>query len=135
MATKFRSKPDELMAINDCIKKIKYFNEYDKIGVVTRLINESSFLTSAEKDNFRSELDEYPKFYNETANRRMIEESEKKLKEWEDFKKKRGVFNEAKERYKSLSIFKKIKYFSQRPSTIKSADLSMQELNNLYRGR
>ena len=135
MTTKFRSKPEELMAIKDCIRKIKYFNEYDKIEIAMRLINESRFLTSAEKDIYRSELDEYIKFNRETINRRMIEESEKKQKEWDDWKKKRAVFSDAKERYKSLSVFKKIKYFRQRPSAIKSEDLSIQELNNLYRRR
>ena len=108
---------------------------YDKIEIAMRLINESRFLTSAEKDIYRSELDEYIKFNRETINRRMIEESEKKQKEWDDWKKKRAVFSDAKERYKSLSVFKKIKYFRQRPSAIKSEDLSIQELNNLYRRR
>ena len=129
-----RRKVDEIDRIRSYISAIKRYNDFDAISKAEKVIRDSEYLSDYEKRDLENELDARRKFLDRVEDDRLRSEHEEYQARSEARERRESALIEAKERYRSLSLFRKIKNFKKRPSTISSKQ-TVEEIDRLYRKR
>lgn len=130
-----RSRADEFSTIKSYIESIEDGYDYAAISKVGRKIDEARYLDAYQKSDLRRDLNYHVELMKSIEQNKRNAEYEKSRKNLESLREKSNAYNAARKRYKSLSLFKKIKNFKQRPNKINYTEATVEELDQLYRRR
>lgn len=134
-----RRREDQERNIRIYIDNIRSSSDYEAIRKAREAIENASALSRLEKSDWTWRLNASVQSWERIEKNERNAEYERSKKEREEREKERKERKEAleaaKKRYKSLSFFKKIKYFKNRPSKIDVYQQTSEEINQLYRRR
>ena len=126
---------NQVETISNYINRIKNSTDFEMINKAKEAIANAKYLNSEKKLFWNRQLNNhiYSLESREAINHDRVVKESRKNSEYRMEQEK--AFIVAKKRYKSLSLFKKIKYFKKRPNNINYIDQSVEDLQHLYRGR
>lgn len=130
-----KRKSEEMKTIRSYINSIKDDYDYTGIREAEKQIDEAMYLGHYEKVDYRKELRNRIQYLKQCRYQKMEAESERNRMEFQKIQERDNAWSAAKQRYRSLSLFGKIKYFKQRPNTISYTEKTVEELDQLYKRR
>lgn len=124
-----KAKAQEPQDIRSYIWGISDPYDFSQIRSREDRINNSRYLDYNQKVSLRRELEYHVEHLKKRNLERQLQAAQR---ERED---KSIAFQDAKKRYKNLSIFGKIKHFGKRPSKLNYREQTIEDLEQLYRRR